>query len=50
MEITRHAEVSWSGDLQTGSGTINYVSSGAFSRLGLIFVARNIRAAGAGAE
>ena len=31
MEITRHAEVTWSGDLLSGGGTINYVSSGAFS-------------------
>jgi len=40
MEITRHAEVSWSGDLQTGSGTINYVSSGAFSRLPVTWASR----------
>ena len=40
MEITRHAEVSWSGDLQTGSGTINYVSSVAFSRLPVTWASR----------
>jgi osmotically inducible protein OsmC len=40
MEITRNAEVSWSGDLQTGSGTINYVSSGAFSRLPVTWASR----------
>jgi osmotically inducible protein OsmC len=40
MEITRHADVSWSGDLQTGSGTINYVSSGAFSRLPVTWASR----------
>ena len=40
MEITRHAEVSWSGDLQSGSGTINYVSSGAFSRLPVTWASR----------
>jgi lipoyl-dependent peroxiredoxin len=40
MEITRHAEVSWSGDLTSGSGTINYVSSGAFSRLPVTWASR----------
>ena len=40
MEITRHAEVTWSGDLLTGSGTINYVSSGAFSRLPVTWASR----------
>ena len=40
MEITRHAEVTWSGDLTTGSGTINYVSSGAFSRLPVTWASR----------
>ena len=40
MEITRHAEVTWSGDLQSGSGTINYVSSGAFSRLPVTWASR----------
>ncbi len=32
MAITRYAETSWTGDLIHGSGTIDYVSSGAFSR------------------
>ena len=33
MAITRYADVNWSGGLTDGAGTINYVSSGAFSRL-----------------
>lgn len=33
MSITRWAETTWSGDLVGGSGSINYVSSGAFTRL-----------------
>ena len=40
METTRHAEVTWSGDLTTGSGTINYSSSGAFSRLPVTWASR----------
>jgi lipoyl-dependent peroxiredoxin len=40
MEIKRHAEVTWSGDLTSGSGTINYVSSGAFSRLPVTWASR----------
>ena len=40
MDTTRHAEVTWSGDLTTGSGTINYVSSGAFSRLPVTWASR----------
>ena len=40
MEITRHAEVTWSGDLLSGGGTINYVSSGAFSRLPVTWASR----------
>jgi osmotically inducible protein OsmC len=40
METTRNAEVTWSGDLATGSGTINYVSSGAFSRLPVTWASR----------
>ncbi len=31
MAITRYADVTWAGDLVSGDGTINYVSSGAFS-------------------
>jgi osmotically inducible protein OsmC len=40
MAITRNAEVTWNGDLAKGSGTINYVSSGAFSRLPVSWAAR----------
>jgi len=40
MEIKRQAEVSWSGDLTSGSGTINYVTSGAFSRLPVTWASR----------
>ncbi len=40
MAITRHAEVTWHGDLVSGNGTINYVSSGAFSRLPVSWAAR----------
>ncbi len=40
MAITRTADVSWSGDLVGGSGTINYVSSGAFSRLPVTWASR----------
>ena len=40
MGITRSAEVSWAGGLVDGSGTINYVSSGAFSRLPVTWASR----------
>jgi osmotically inducible protein OsmC len=40
MSAVRTAEVSWSGDLASGSGTILYVSSGAFSRLPVSWAAR----------
>jgi osmotically inducible protein OsmC len=40
METNRHAEVTWSGDLMSGSGTINYVSSGAISRLPVTWASR----------
>jgi osmotically inducible protein OsmC len=40
MAITRSAEVAWNGDLMSGSGTINYVSSGAFSRLPVTWASR----------
>jgi osmotically inducible protein OsmC len=40
MAITRFAEVAWSGDLLTGSGSINYVSSGAFTRLPVTWASR----------
>jgi osmotically inducible protein OsmC len=40
MAITRSAEVAWNGDLMSGNGTINYVSSGAFSRLPVSWASR----------
>jgi osmotically inducible protein OsmC len=40
MAVTRYAEVTWGGDLAHGAGSINYVSSGAFSRLPVSWVAR----------
>ena len=40
MAITRYADVNWAGDLVSGSGTINYVSSGAFSRLPVTWASR----------
>jgi len=38
--VTRFAEVAWEGDLISGTGTINYVSSGAFSRLPVTWASR----------
>ncbi len=40
MAAVRTAEVSWSGDLASGNGTILYVSSGAFTRLPVTWAAR----------
>jgi len=40
MAEVRHAEVSWSGDLQTGAGIIKYVTSGVFSRLPVSWASR----------
>ena len=40
MAITRFAEAAWSGDLLNGSGTINYVSSGAFTRMPVTWASR----------
>ncbi len=40
MAITRFAEATWNGDLLSGSGTINYVSSGAFSRMPVTWASR----------
>lgn len=39
-EQVRNAQVTWSGDLLTGSGTIDYVSSGVFSRMPVSWAAR----------
>jgi lipoyl-dependent peroxiredoxin len=40
MAEMRTASVTWHGDLQTGSGMINYVSSGVFSRLPVSWASR----------
>ena len=40
MAITRFAEATWNGDLLNGSGTINYVSSGALSRMPVTWASR----------
>ena len=40
MAITRYAESVWHGDLLTGNGTINYVSSGSISRLPVTWASR----------
>jgi lipoyl-dependent peroxiredoxin len=40
MNTTRFAETTWSGDLVSGSGSINYVSSGAFTRLPVTWASR----------
>jgi osmotically inducible protein OsmC len=40
MGEVRHAEVNWSGDLQTGAGMIKYVTSGVFSRLPVSWASR----------
>lgn len=40
MGETRWAETSWGGDLTSGSGSIDYVSSGAISRLPISWASR----------
>lgn len=40
MTETRHASVTWKGDLLSGAGTIDYVSSGVFSRMPVSWAAR----------
>ena len=40
MAETRHALVTWNGDLISGAGTIDYVSSGVFSRMPVSWAAR----------
>jgi osmotically inducible protein OsmC len=40
MATTRFAETTWKGDLTSGSGTIDYVSSGAFSRMPVTWASR----------
>lgn len=39
-EQVRNAQVTWNGDLLTGGGTIDYVSSGVFSRMPVSWAAR----------
>ncbi|MGZ3586645.1 MAG: OsmC family peroxiredoxin [Candidatus Limnocylindrales bacterium] len=40
MAAIRTADVTWQGDLLTGSGTIDYVGSGAFSRMAVTWGSR----------
>jgi osmotically inducible protein OsmC len=40
MAEVRTADVTWTGDLLTGGGTIDYVSSGVFSRMPVSWAAR----------
>ncbi|MBA3875336.1 MAG: hypothetical protein C0498_00125 [Anaerolinea sp.] len=40
MAEQRHALVTWNGDLISGAGTIDYVSSGVFSRMPVSWAAR----------
>jgi len=40
MSEVRHASVTWTGDLATGSGMINYLSSGVVSRLPISWASR----------
>jgi lipoyl-dependent peroxiredoxin len=40
MATTRFAEATWSGDLPSGSGSIDYVSSGAFTRMPVTWASR----------
>jgi lipoyl-dependent peroxiredoxin len=40
MAETRWAETTWTGDLTSGKGSINYVSSGAMSRLPVSWASR----------
>jgi osmotically inducible protein OsmC len=40
VAITRSAEATWQGTLLEGSGSIDYVSSGAFSRLPVTWASR----------
>jgi osmotically inducible protein OsmC len=40
MAEVRSASVTWNGDLLTGGGTIDYVSSGVFSRMPVSWAAR----------
>lgn len=46
MAATRTAEVTWNGSLLEGSGTIDYVTSGAFTRLPVTWASRTEQADG----
>lgn len=46
MAAVRTADVTWSGDLTSGSGTIDYVGSGAFSRMPVTWASRIDRSDG----
>ena len=46
MAATRTADVTWSGDLISGSGSIDYVGSGAFTRMPVTWASRTERSAG----
>ena len=46
MAATRTAEVSWAGSLAEGSGSIDYVTSGAFTRLPVTWASRTEASAG----
>jgi lipoyl-dependent peroxiredoxin len=40
MAEVRYAMATWAGDLQSGAGTIDYVSSGAFARMPITWASR----------
>jgi osmotically inducible protein OsmC len=46
MAAERHAEVTWNGDLLSGSGTIDRVGSGAFGGLDVTWAARTEESGG----
>lgn len=46
MAAERRAEVTWNGDLMSGSGTIDRVGSGAFGPLDVTWAARSEEASG----
>src|SRR5574340_256223 len=46
MAAVRTADVTWSGDLISGTGSIDYVGSGAFSRMPVTWASRTERSDG----
>jgi osmotically inducible protein OsmC len=46
VAIVNFAETTWSGDLESGSGMINYLSSGAFTRLPVSWASRTVAHSG----